>query len=202
MKQFLTIPITRGGVALAGSPFQARVFLSAFAGQRHEVEPDVTKTQTSKVLTFQNIAAPVQVGDVATLPKNVIAKIQNVRQYTRTLQCDLEIIPYQTVKLFIPDSVASRTITGQKLNDAKYTVEQTFQAYLEPMSAMERAAEGIKIDARTVRCFSLAVVPESAIITDGTNVWYTETASEFWPVTNDNICIMHRLSFPPPGVVI
>ena len=200
MKPYLTIPITRGGVPLAGSPFQARIFLSAFAGQRHEVEPDVTKTQTSRVLTFQNIAAPVQVGDIATLPKNVIAKIQNVRQYTRTLQCDLQIIPYQTLTLWTQTLPAARNTAGN-MGGALYVNAGFIQGYIDPMADLMAAMSGMNIETRTARLFTVNPIPARCCIHDGTDYWLAKTSSQKWPVTNDFACVVEHQVAPPMGVL-
>ena len=200
MRIYSPIPITRAGVALPGSPFQARAYLSAFPGQRHEAEPDVMKTQTSRVLTFQNIAAPVQVGDIATLTDGTSAKILNIRKYDRTLQCDLEIIPFQLVTMWVLTVPTARIDALTNLKGALYVNAGTVLAYIEPMADMTAALSAMNMDVRSARVFTAAPLLARSVIKSDADYWITKTGSEHWPVTNDYIAILSHLNELPSGV--
>lgn len=200
VRLFSPVPITRAGVPVVGSPFQCRVYLAAFPGARHEVEPDVVKTQTAKILTFQNVAAPIAIGDMATLPDGTLSKLLNIRLYTRTLQVDMQTIPYQLITLWTPTAPAARVDALGAVKSAFYTASGTILAYVEPMADISMAAAAMMMDTRTARCFSLQAIPTRSVLKIDGDYWIAKTASEHWSVTNDYITMLTHLNEKPNGV--
>lgn len=76
--------------AVTGSPFQCRLYRAKQNVVRIEGQAGVTTLDNRRVLSFLDIAAPVQVGDIATLPGGEQAKITRRRVYDNSLQCDIE----------------------------------------------------------------------------------------------------------------
>lgn len=200
MRTFSPVAITRAGVALPKSPFQCRVFMGSYSGQRHEVEPDITKSQSAKVLTFQDVTAAVALADMATLLDGTLSKIINIQRFTRTLQCNLQIIPFQSFTLWTQDGPATRVVSGDT-KGAHYTSAGPVLAYIEPMADMAAALGAMNITTRTARCFSITSLPARSVIHDGADYWITKTASEHWAVTNDFVAYLEHLPKPPFGVL-
>jgi hypothetical protein len=78
-------------VAVSGSPFQCRLYRVPQVTVGRDPKPGAMATiDKVQVLSFVNIAAPIRIGDVATLPDGSKATIIRIRHYKRTLQCDLQ----------------------------------------------------------------------------------------------------------------
>lgn len=200
-KPWTLVNITRSGLALPGSPFSARWFFSRFDGKRHEVIPDNMKVEAARALRFQNPLAPVNVGDyviaTATYPA---AKIINVCLFQRTLQCDLQIIPYQTLVLWSPTPAAQRVV-GLSLMEMNYVPSGSVQGYCDPLSDATTAAALGRLDARTLRCFTDISVPAGSILRGGTDAWFSPNASEYWSASNDYVTTVQRLAIWPQGIL-
>lgn len=85
-----TAAYTETEAAVAGSPFECRLYRNTQGVFIRDEKSAGVATIERRVLSFEDVAAPVKIGDIATLPDGTKAKIQRVRSYDRSLQCDLE----------------------------------------------------------------------------------------------------------------
>jgi len=90
----IDVAITRGGVALAGSPFSVRRYIGRSGPPTDtQLRPNTVTQSPRTVISFDDIAATVRMGDSVLFPDTTQAVITNVRQYDFSLQCDVQIIP-------------------------------------------------------------------------------------------------------------
>lgn len=197
------IPIQRTGMAVPGSPFPARLFLTRSLGRRHEIIPDVIKAETARVLVFQDPLSDIRVGDVALLPDGSMGKVVDVRRWSRTLQCELQIVPFGSAAVWMPDSTSARintTIPGGIQDGAFHTVGVVL-AYLEPNGDQTSKSLIGRWDIRSARCYSTTALSAGAVLRIGTDAWHVPSGSEYWAVTNDFVATVHWLTAWPVGVV-
>lgn len=198
-REFQTVAVTRAGEALPGSPFQARVYHASFTGRGTEIAPAAAKVQSTEVASFRDVSAPVRVGDLVTLPDGALAKIVDRRGYSRSLQCDLQRLPYAPMRLWTPTKPLQRVDpTTLKVLDVTYIAAGTELAYLEPAPDMAKASVIGRLDVRACYAFTIHPLALGAVLVDAQGEgWVSVVASDVWDVTNDvRTLVRHTLTLP------
>lgn len=197
------VTVTRAGVAVPGSPFRARVYhVPSFSGRSAEIAPQATKVQTTQVASFLDIHAPVRVGDLATLADGSMARIVDRRQYSRSLQCPLQLLPFAPLPLWKPTKPLQRVDAASlKVWDVSYTAAGTELAYLEPAPDMIKASVLGRMDLRACYAFTIHPLAVGSILVDSAgDGWVSCAASDVWAVTLDVRTLMRHVERLPAGV--
>ena len=211
---FQAVTVTRSGTEIG--TYQAK-FAYKDSRPRGLESPRLDLGEKWAFLIFQNITAPVLVGDLVTLADGTIFKIYDIRSYTSSLQVDLQRLPYISCDMWQPPSLTS-SVDGAspfRLQQPAYTLRETpILVYLEPLAdapkAYAAAALGLG-SILTAAAFSLEFIGNTNCVVyqfvnfDGATVqqcWQAVNDSDHWPVTNDYRTVMKRLMQPPVGITL
>ncbi len=188
---------------VTGSPFSGRIgYVTGGTGQRFEHVPDVAKAQRAEVLFLDSLTAPVQIGDLVTLPDGSFRKVIQVRRYDRSLQVGLQRQPFAPLPCWVPQTTAQRTSAQtRKVADLAYDAAPDALGYLEPAPDMVKLTPMGRLDTRAAYAYTLAPLALGAVLRDAQgDYWVAELPSDVWPLTGDCKTLMRHQPGPPAGV--
>ena len=198
----VSVSISRLGVPVPGSPFAGRTYAVRRSATAQNV-PKIADAQSGRVLSLDDLKAPVAVGDLVTFPDDTLFKIIEPRRYDFSLQCDLQRVPFSPLALWLPKSKAERTDpkTLKVADPSMKPAPAPLLGYLEPMPEEVRPAVFGKLDVRGCFLFTLERVPQGAVVQDTFgDYWEAAHPSDVWPLPGDYKTPMRHQSAPPPGI--
>jgi hypothetical protein len=195
-----SVPITRAGTALSGSPFLVKVRY-----RRLHIDPQIApisaRRPIQEFLIFSDIGAPVDVGDSVTLPEGTLTKIIDVRSYPSSLQCMLQRLPYVGTQLWLPATPSSALHSDKSLPDVLYSTGTAVLAAFEPHGVDQSGPLPIgHVDRRSCWIFSVVPLAALSVLYSAPDYWLVTASSSVWPVSSDYRAPGRRLAQPPLGV--
>jgi hypothetical protein len=206
------VAVTRAGSAVTGSPFWAKLYRTASKRSTGQTIPAQLMSQSHKVCSFVDPLTPVKVADIITLPTqqatdwgSAYAKIIDPRRYERSLQCDLQIVPFTPLDWFDAKTLSASIQSGSfNVSSEGYAPASsaTTLGFLEPATGQERMMIAGDLDTRAAWLYTLSdSLAQNDVIKDTQGLyWIAKTATEFYPFTNDFKTGMTLLEKAPPGV--
>jgi len=197
---FFAVVITRQGLPVAGSPFKVKLRY-----RRLHIDPQIApiaaRRPIQEFLLFQDIDAPVLVGDMVALPDGTIAKIIDVRGYPSSLQCPVQRVPYVLTPVWIPLPPSANVGSTKRLGDVTYVSGGSALLLLEPVSRATPTGVMVgQLDQRTCYVFSTMPLAKVSVLDVLGEYWLLTESSSFWPITADYRAVARLLSSKPLGV--
>lgn len=206
------VTVTRQGVAVGSGSYRVRLRRRSSRVRGHE-SPALDRGLGWEFLIFEDITVPVATGDLVTSADGTMWKIYEVRgapTYSRSLQVDLQRIPYVSCGLWLTGSVAGGAQADKSVATPGYSSSGSVLAYLEPI---ETASKGVGIgmglaDTRTAHVFTLVPIAQNACVSYGYDsggttvkeVWRAVTRSSHYPVTEDYVALAELQVVWPVGI--
>jgi hypothetical protein len=165
------------------------------------IAPIAARRPVQEFLIFADINAPVQAGDLVTLPDESLCKIIDVRGYPCSLQCILQRSAFSLTPVWSPSSALTQVLPTKALSDPVYQSAGNVLAVLEPHGIEQGGAlEFGQADRRRCWVFSAQALAIQTVLLFGGDYWIVTETSGVWAVTNDFRAPCRRLALPPFGV--
>jgi hypothetical protein len=207
---YSSVVVSAQGVSVGS--YLAKVLLKDSRTHGHE-GPQLDRGQRWLFLSFQDITAPIVVGQAIAIPGLPLSKVYDVRRYQRSLQVDLQRMPYAACDLWLPSTLAAGAQGNFRVATPTYTKrEAPLLAYIEPFGEQEKAYVAASIGNATqmsAQSFSIEPIPNTACVvyqydSNGrtvTEYWMAIANSAHYPVTEDYRTAVKYLDVVPTGVV-